>query len=104
MEELKPLVGLDNYNIFSFLCRVKGLARSVVESSNRMPCVLSTTDLNNPWNVIVGGVTITVETLRTAYKSSLAKCETLMRKMLLGTEGVSMSSIIHPSPDRRVPV
>lgn len=93
MEELKPLVELNNYNIFSFLCRVQSAARRVMESSNRMPCVLSTIDPTNPWTVVVGGISFQLESLQAAYNNALIKCQTMMEKMLLGMEGLNPKNV-----------
>ena len=95
MDELKPLVEVDNYNVFSFLCRVQALARRVLASSNRMPCVLSglCVGQQDPWKVIVGGITLSLDSLQAAYHKSLAKCQTAMQTLLLGAEGIQISSI-----------
>ena len=44
MDEFKPLMEINNYNIFLFLCRVQGLARRVFCTSNRIPMILSRID------------------------------------------------------------
>eukprot|EP00731_Ephydatia_muelleri_P032353 Em0023g860a len=85
IDELKPLVEVDNYNVFSILCRVQALARRVLASSNRMPCVLSglCVGQQDPWKVIVGGITLSLDSLQAAYHKSLAKCQTAMQTLLM---------------------
>lgn len=49
MEELKPLVDIDNYNIISFLCRVERLAKRVFATSGfHVPC--------QEWTLAIPGI------------------------------------------------
>ena len=93
MEELKPLVELDNYNIFSFLCKVQGRARRVFCTSNRIPMILSSIDENDPWKIVVGGVSIHAEHLQNCYQLALSKCQALMDKLLMGVPPLSLSTV-----------
>ena len=93
MDELKPLVEIDNYNIFSYICRVQGLARRVFATSNRIPCILSRMDALDPWKIVVGGVTLSAQHLRSAYREALSRCHVIMERLLMGVEPVSSSTV-----------
>ncbi|KAL5497664.1 hypothetical protein EMCRGX_G014182 [Ephydatia muelleri] len=93
MDELKSLVEIDNYNIFSYICRVQGLARRVFATSNRIPCILSRMDALDPWKIVVGGVTLSAQHLRSAYREALSRCHVIMERLLMGVEPVSSSTV-----------
>ena len=83
MRELKPLVECSNLNNFSFMCRLKGLAKEVTDSTNRLPTVAkgaSDTDIT------VRGIGITLDQLRRAYREVLNVCSNLVDTLLLGLD------------------
>lgn len=80
---IKPLVECSNLNNFSFLCRLKGLAQEVTDSTNRLPTVVKGA---SDADITVRGIGITLNQLRRAYREVLNVCENLVDALLLGLD------------------
>ena len=73
------MVELDNFNLFSFVCRIHSLAAKVVCCSHCLPMVNRKGEA-----ILVRGCYLTVSHLRSAYKTALNSCNGLLEELLLG--------------------
>ncbi|KAL5479161.1 hypothetical protein EMCRGX_G022651 [Ephydatia muelleri] len=78
-EETERMVELDNFNLFSFVCRIHSLAAKVVCCSHCLPMVNRKGEA-----ILVRGCYLTVSHLRSAYKTALNSCNGLLEELLLG--------------------
>ena len=84
IKELLPLIKVEpgNFNVFSFVCRVKALAKHANLHSNRLPLIVQLS--NDPFDIIVRGVGLQAEQLRVVYRRALDRCHFLVQQLLLG--------------------
>ena len=85
INELLPFVKVEpgNFNVFSFICRVKALATHVNKKCNRLPLIVQLT--RNPFDIITRGVRLRAEQLRAVYRRALDQCKFLLQQLLLGS-------------------
>ena len=85
INELLPFVKVEpgNFNVFSFICRVKALATHVNKKCNRLPLIVQLT--RNPFDIITRGVRLRAEQLRAVYRRALDRCKFLLQQLLLGS-------------------
>ena len=79
MKKLNGMVELENFNLFSFVCRIHSLAAKVVCCSHCLPMVNRKGEA-----ILVRGCYLTVSHLRSAYKTALNSCNGLLEELLLG--------------------
>ena len=85
INELLPFVKVEpgNFNVFSFICRVKALATHVNKKCNRLPLIVQLA--RNPFDIITRGVRLRAEQLRAVYRRALDRCKFLLQQLLLGS-------------------
>ena len=82
-QSLRSWVAIDDFNVYSFICRMQALARKVAQSDNRLPIITRLRD-DDPLDVIIHGVSLTCDQLRMVYRQALSRCKTLLEDLLLG--------------------
>ena len=92
MKTLKSFVELDNYNVFSFVCRIQSLAEWVVKHSDRLPKIARLGDVSD---IMIRGSRITADNIRTAYKEAVGKCNALLEELLLGLKPSLKLDLVH---------
>ena len=80
METMRQHIKRGNFNVFSCICRVKSLATRVLNSSNRLPTIARISDSE----VIIRGISVSLDQIRGAYQEALSKCRAFIETLLLG--------------------
>lgn len=91
LKELKSFVELDNFNVFSFVCRIQALAEWVVSHSDKLPRIVRLGDSA----IMIRGSRVTAANIRTAYKESVGKCNALLQELLLGLKPSLKLDAVH---------
>ena len=66
MRRLRSVVDFDQYNVYSSVCELQGLARRVSKSTNRLPVIAKDT---NDTEIIIRGVSLSLSIRLEMYRT-----------------------------------
>lgn len=79
--EFKTFVTIDNFNSFSNICYIQGVANKVSRSESAAPCVVIGSDPNT---IIVKGRQLTISEFRLAFSTAVENCKRMLEMLKLG--------------------
>eukprot|EP00731_Ephydatia_muelleri_P014319 Em0008g39a len=87
MRILLPLVEVNNFNVFSLVCRLQGLAKNSDATQSRLPIIASMGD--NGTEIVFRGTKLHASDISLEYGVALERCKSIMKKLLLGLNGIT---------------